>query len=476
MTANNESRFIKGVVLSSVCILAVMVVLGQLLWIMREDVAFLAARTYADGGNYAKAMELVEGISDSDVRLGRTYDLAEHMYANEHFSQAAEVFDELGDYGNSRERYMQCSYELAAELYRSGDLQGAVDAFARLGDYSDSIERQRAIAYEIAVRLYDNAEYPDAVIRFLSLGDYRDCADKAYRSAIAMTGDEDATMAILSSGGLPPEELQTALLIVERRADIGGNAIAAGAGHTVLRHADGTVSACGDNSQGQCDVRGWSGIIEIRAGAHHTVGLKKDGTVVAVGDNSSGQCDVSEWQSIVAIAAGDCDTIGLTADGTVLSTGYHKYSDIERAAGIRAIFAGSYALAAQTDSGTVIASHKTCAFTAERQIIDAAIHTGYYAAIQSGGGCLSSLEQLAEWKGIAFIAGGPRGIVASDVEGKVHSLFFRQADNIDLSSLSNVSQCAAGTEHYVFLTTDGAVYAFGDNSYGQCSIEELGSY
>ncbi len=62
---------------------------------------------------------------------------------------------------------------------------------------------------------------------------------------------------------------------------------------------------------GQCDVGDWTDIIQVAAGSYHTVGLKSDGTVVAVGDNYDGQCDVGDWTDIIQIAAGDSHTVGL---------------------------------------------------------------------------------------------------------------------------------------------------------------------
>ncbi|MHC4911482.1 MAG: RCC1-like domain-containing protein, partial [Planctomycetota bacterium] len=45
----------------------------------------------------------------------------------------------------------------------------------------------------------------------------------------------------------------------------------------------------------------WTDIQQVSAGYCHTVGLKTDGTAVAVGCNSNGQCDVSGWTDIVQV-------------------------------------------------------------------------------------------------------------------------------------------------------------------------------
>jgi len=69
----------------------------------------------------------------------------------------------------------------------------------------------------------------------------------------------------------------------------------AGTLHTVGLKSDGTAVAVGYNYYGECNVTGWTGIVQIAASGGHTVGLKADATVVAVGDNTYGQCDVSGW-------------------------------------------------------------------------------------------------------------------------------------------------------------------------------------
>ena len=69
----------------------------------------------------------------------------------------------------------------------------------------------------------------------------------------------------------------------------------AGDEHTVGLKSDGTVVAVGGNWDGQCDVEGWTDIVQVAGGDDHTVGLKSDGTVVAVGWNAAGQCDVGGW-------------------------------------------------------------------------------------------------------------------------------------------------------------------------------------
>jgi len=73
--------------------------------------------------------------------------------------------------------------------------------------------------------------------------------------------------------------------------------VAAGWYHTVGLKADGTVVAVGDNDDGQCDVPGWTNIIQVAASWGHTVGVEFDGTVVAAGP----EIELAKWNLIQAV-------------------------------------------------------------------------------------------------------------------------------------------------------------------------------
>ena len=69
--------------------------------------------------------------------------------------------------------------------------------------------------------------------------------------------------------------------------------------------SDGTVVAVGHDLWGNCNVDGWTNIIQVTAGTDLTVGLKSDGTVVAVGWNDHGQCNVDSWDLLTGGTGGD---------------------------------------------------------------------------------------------------------------------------------------------------------------------------
>ena len=97
--------------------------------------------------------------------------------------------------------------------------------------------------------------------------------------------------------------------------------LAVGYAHIALLNDDGTVSANGDNSRGQCNTQSWRSVTKVAAGDFHTAALKSDSTVYATGDNTYGQCNVNGWCGVTELYANKGLTVGVTADGALLFSG-----------------------------------------------------------------------------------------------------------------------------------------------------------
>jgi alpha-tubulin suppressor-like RCC1 family protein len=145
-------------------------------------------------------------------------------------------------------------------------------------------------------------------------------------------------------------------------------AIAAGDDHSLALCSDGTVSAWGDNNDGELGNKdvysqdvpvavnvdsGFSAlfgktVVSVAAGANHSMALCSDGTVACWGGNSSGQLGDNSTTSrngpvavntapvisalfgktVVAIAAGSNHSLALCSDGTVVAWGQNASGEL----------------------------------------------------------------------------------------------------------------------------------------------------
>lgn len=186
------------------------------------------------------------------------------------------------------------------------------------------------------------------------------------------------------------------------------NMICTGHDMIVGLYKDGSVTAAGTNSFGQCDVGGWSDIVAIASSGQHTVGLKADGTVVAVGDNKYGQCEVSDWRNIIAVSAGYQNTVGLKKDGTVVISGDNEYGQ--------------------------------CNVWDWTEIIEVSICYRHTVGLRSDG---------------TVVAAGSNEHGCCDVSG-----------------WGDIVEVSAGPSRTVGLRADGTVVAVGDNQSGQCNVSQ----
>lgn len=105
---------------------------------------------------------------------------------------------------------------------------------------------------------------------------------------------------------------------------------------------DGTVTARGSNSDGQCDVENWQNVAAVSAGVNCSMGLKTDGTVLFAGSELSGFGAVRQWKDITAISNGYFYVVGLKKDKTVEIAGNREQlpevlQEVESWTNIRAV-------------------------------------------------------------------------------------------------------------------------------------------
>jgi hypothetical protein len=222
--------------------------------------------------------------------------------------------------------------------------------------------------------------------------------------------------------------------------------VAAGYKNTVGLKSDGTVVAVGDNDYGQCEVGGWTDIIEVTTGFLYTVGLKADGTVVAAGLNEYGECNVGGWTGITQVAALGQHTVGLKSDGTVVAVGsnYRGQCNVGGWTNITKVAVGAQHTVGLKPDGTVVA-----------------------AGDNEYGQC-----DVGNWTDIAQVAAGAWHTLGLKDDGAVVAVGWNAYGQCDVGNWTDIVQVATGEDHTVGLKSDGTVIAVGYNDAGQCNLSD----
>ena len=113
----------------------------------------------------------------------KDYDRAMDLYKSGNYAEAADLFEQVGDYKDSAEMANTCRYQQAVAAFNQENYTEAMRLFQGLGSYKDSadwVEKcEQRIDYDRAVTLYNQGDYEAAAEIFEGLGDYKDSADRA---------------------------------------------------------------------------------------------------------------------------------------------------------------------------------------------------------------------------------------------------------------------------------------------------------
>jgi len=458
-----------------VVLAVLLIVLGCRFWTSLPDIYEERISTLAAAGKPEAAIEKYDKLKiivaerlEDETKDSCEYAIAQGYLIAGDYEQAQFMFAALGDFRDSAQMVKECIYLPAQELFEEGKYDEAAAIFRSLGLYSNSADRYKDCRMAVAELLYEAGEYSEAINVFREVGDYNGALDRIYAIAMELTGDEEFAQDMVS-GKLSEADQEILLAREYARQKLKTESIAAGKNHTVAILSDGSVVAVGDNSFGQCDVSAWTDVVAVYAGMNFTVGLRSDGSVVATGDNKHGQCDVSAWTNVKKIAVSDHDTLAVTGDGKLLHTGYHDYSETLAAENIKDVFAGAYQGACILEDGTVLTSNKSSQTTLRPEAI--ALSTAVSVYLMHDGSTSASFEKIPEWQDIISLSMSARAVLGLTIEGELQSFFFRESDAVDFNVNGKyIVAAAAGGGHYLLVDSEGRVYAYGDNSFGQCDV------
>lgn len=276
-----------------------------------------------------------------------------------------------------------------------------------------------------------------------------------FQPRLALAGA--ACLALAACGGSEPAATNSSQHLAQHGAveaplvQLDTDRIGAGAGFAAGLSTDGNVYAWGDNSYGQLgqghlqdsllpvQVRGMSGVNALAVGDFHTLAMRRDGSVWGWGSNHYGQLGVGNRTSGSAIPL---QVTGLSA--------------------VRALSANNYLSLALRHDGSVWAWGRSGARTTQvpapvpglTDVKAVAAGWDYALAVRNDGSVLG-------W--------------GSNTAGQLGKRLGSYALPVRVDGIDKVVTVSASWLHAMALRTDGSVWTWGTNTYGQMGIDALSS-
>jgi len=304
--------------------------------------------------------------------------------------------------------------------------------------------------------------------------------------------------------------------------------VAAGEGFTVAVRTDGTVWSWGNTQYGRLgngvnapgstdlpvqvlgvDGSGFlSGVKSIVAGCAHVIALLTNGNVVGWGRNNYGQVgDGTETdrtfpvtltaltgKNIISISVGPSEaggssitsglggnhSLALSADGKVYSWGNNSYGQLGRSgnrdiptaisglSSVTAIAAGSYNSLFLLGDGTVYGS----GYNGYAQMANSTYYSWTNPLLVVGtleGGLTVTGIAAGTYHTLYLLSDGTVAAMGRDNRGQLgnDATLSSSSSLVTVAGLTGVTSIAAGGAHSLALLTDGTVYSWGYNPYGQ---------
>ena len=274
-------------------------------------------------------------------------------------------------------------------------------------------------------------------------------------------------------------------------------AIAAGGSLSMALKADGTVWVWGDNSHGQAGngykstsqpipimVTNLSQVVAIATGGYHALALRADGTVLGWGMNAAGQVNygasgadvlipsplIKSLPGVISVAAGEYHSLVLMNDGTVQAFGSDTYGQsgvVQTAHYNSELNYLAMAITLPQLNKNVFGGQLTTS-QLNPQYLDKSVITGsanIYPQVVAG---LSRVGLLVNQHTMMAKTDGSVWSFGYNVYGQIgDGSSVNRALPTDVNSVRNIVSTYAGGAHSVVVKNDGTVWAWGQNEMGQ---------
>ncbi len=135
------------------------------------------------------------------------YEKAGILFTEKNYGEAAEIYENLGDYEDSADKYLLARYNQALALEEAKKFDEAKQIYIDLGNYEDSAGRVNSCIYNSALSLMEQGNYDEAITIFISLEGYADSNSMIdecnYRKAVKLIEAKDYQKAIETLIALP---------------------------------------------------------------------------------------------------------------------------------------------------------------------------------------------------------------------------------------------------------------------------------